>query len=405
MRLLSSSAARAAAPDTPPESSAATARARRARRNLPKLARAPAVASPPMPASPPMLPPTTFVEKKKSDDADEFDDPDFFAVDPEVIPLDPGSAAAVAAAADASGSVVVISSSSTTKKTAQQTAKGADARSRAAALDARLSSMPRRDVDSRTDLLMALATSGTSFDQVLEQGIAQGLIDELTLRLLERRLSAARASVGEVGNSGTNPEEELAAVRGLAVIWSRLRSEVERQRAPPAERAIDDALRELAAAAGSGGVGGGPSSSGRERAEKVLRRAAGLSGFRSSGGGGGGSGGGIDILAFAAASELDPEEVEDIDPSFSASANRQIVPAAVISATCSSLIRAAQRQVDEVERALRAAKEMRRKSSSSSSSSSSAASHPSFGRAERLAADRRDLVAALREVLDIVNGL
>jgi hypothetical protein len=55
---------------------------------------------------------------------------------------------------------------------------------------------------------------------------------------------------------------------------------------------------------------------------------------------------------------------------------------------------AAKRQVGEVERALRAAKER------GGSSSSTA-----FGRAERLAADRRELVAALQEVLDIVNGL
>lgn len=420
MRPLTIAMTRAAAQGTPglPAKSAATARARRARRNLPQPVKSPE--SRPQIATPtPTMPTTAFVVSET--EKDEFDDPDFFAVDPEVIKLEGGSAAAAAkAAAAASGAVVVISSSNqkTTNgaagkaSAAAAAAAAAGAAGRAAELDAALAALKPADVDSRTDLLIALATAGARFELVLAEGIERGLVDDLTLRLLERRLSAARASVGGGGDDGTGgggtnsaaatttppppPDAELVAtVRGLAVLWSRLRSEVERQEAPPAERAIDDALRELAA--------GGPGPAGRERAEEALRRATGLSG--SAAGFRAGGGGGIDILAVAAASELAQEEEDEEDEEEAASSSASapfrpqiVVPAAVVSATCSQLLAAARRQVGEVERALRAAKEQQTRGSSASSS-------PSFGRAERLLADRRELVAALQEVLDIVNGL
>ena len=277
---------------------------------------------------------------------------------------------------------------------------------------------------------MALATSGERFEEVLSEGVARGLVDDLSLRLLERRLSAARMSSAgsaaagrkgrkgqrKVGNEGdlssSVPEEELAAVRGLAVLWQRLKGEVDRQGAPPAERAIDDALRELASS--------NSAAEGRERAEKVLRRAAGLLSGRiggvgrgSRGSGGGGGGGGIDILAVAAASERleeeekEKEEEDENDPSSSAAAqfpSYQLVPVAVIAATCSSLLSLARGQAEEVERALRVARESGSNSSSSSSSSASSLP-PAFARAERLVAERRELVVALQEVLDVVNGL
>lgn len=395
MRPLSCSIPRAAAQGTPPAKSAAAARARRARRNLPKPVK-------PSESKPPIAAPTigeAVAEEEKKDDYG----PDFFAVDPEVIKLDSGSAAAAAA----SGAVVVISSSSSgasssSKSAAAGTAAAAGAKtgstSRAASLDAQIAALPPAEVDRRTDLIMALATSGTRFEQVLAEGLRQCLIDEVTLRLLERRLSAAKMSVGGGEKSNINAEEEVTAIRGLAELWSRLRSEVERQSASPAERAIDDALRELAAAP-SGAVG-------RERAETALRRAAELSGAgRGIGGAGSSGGGGIDIFAVAAAaaSELEVDDDKDEGIFSSSSPPYEVVPVAVISATCSTLLAAARRQVNEVERALKTAREQQVKGVSSSSSPSSLS--PAFGRAERLAADRRELVAALQVVLDIVNGI
>lgn len=396
MRPLSCSIPRAAAQGTPPAKSAVAARARRARRNLPKPVK-------PSESKPPIAAPTigeAVAEEEKKDDYG----PDFFAVDPEVIKLDSGSAAAAAA----SGAVVVISSSSSgasssSKSAAAGTAAAAGAKtgstSRAASLDAQIAALPPAEVDRRTDLIMALATSGTRFEQVLAEGLRQCLIDEVTLRLLERRLSAAKMSVGGGEKSNINAEEEVTAIRGLAELWSRLRSEVERQSASPAERAIDDALRELAAAP-SGAVG-------RERAETALRRAAELSGAGRGIGGAGssGGGGGIDIFAVAAAaaSELEVDDDKDEGIFSSSSPPYEVVPVAVISATCSTLLAAARRQVNEVERALKTAREQQVKGVSSSSSPSSLS--PAFGRAECLAADRRELVAALQVVLDIVNGI
>ncbi|KAL3139728.1 hypothetical protein ABBQ38_004033 [Trebouxia sp. C0009 RCD-2024] len=84
----------------------------------------------------------------------------------------------------------------------------------------------------KSALILQLSSAGAELDSLIDENKHE--IDEVLLDLLESRTEAA-----------IEMEEEESAIEGLMLLWRRLHAEMQRNRATPATRLLDDVLRAM----------------------------------------------------------------------------------------------------------------------------------------------------------------